>query len=250
MTRNLEAISKDEFTEELTQKFIEKFPTLVRGQRRNLSVLHKFDILDRLGIETVIYNDTNLQSARRFMITPLDSEILLQQHLLPGRYREYLALILYDRSDAGANEPQAEALYQDLRQYRDLLGLNVDDLNNRLLIQRAGLVYDEKMQYGVRPSVLPGLTQVFVPDVLNSGYVSHVPSHFTFNTGVDHGLPHKFDYIRSSQRILRLPTAGDTGLRVLTRLSDNNLDATVSDLRTHKKGKITFVNKDSQGIFL
>jgi len=248
MTKNLEDIpTKDEFTEELTQKFIEKFPTLVRGQRRNSKVLHKFDILDRLGIETVIYDDLNLQSARRFMITPLDSEILLQRHLLPGRYREYLALLLYDRSSGGANEPHAEALYQDVKQYRSSLGLSVDDLNSRLLIQRAGLTYDGNMPYGVRPSILPGVTQIFTPEVLNSG---HVPAEFTFNIGIDHGLPHKFDYIRSSQRILRLPFAGDTGLRVLTRLSDNNLDATVTDLRTNKKGKITFVHKDSNGIFL
>ena len=96
MTKNLEDIpTKDEFTEELTQKFIEKFPTLVKHKRRNSRALHKFDILDRLGIETVIYDDLNLQSARRSMITPLGSEILLQQHLLPCNSSLIMNSMLY-----------------------------------------------------------------------------------------------------------------------------------------------------------
>ena len=244
MARKLEVITtKDEFQEELTAKFKETFPSLVKGPRKNAKVLHKFDMLDRLGIETVIYNSPHLESAQRFPITQLDSEILIQNNQSIN-YREYLALILYDRSLGGANELQAEALYQDLLQNRENLNLGIYDLHSRLLIQRAGLTYDGNMPYGIRPTILLGVTQVFSPEVLNS---ANVPLYFPFILGTDKGLPKKLHYLTDSKRILHLPSIGDRGLRVLTRLSNNDLDAAVKDLRSNEKGKITFVNKDKKG---
>ena len=231
--------TKDEFIDELVYKTIRRFPSLYHNGKQDL--LQGTNILDRLAMESTIYSDFNLQSARRELISPQDSELLISRGEHPNLDRdEYLALVLYDRSVNGANEQQAEALHKSICDHRDSLYINQGEEYSKLLIQRAGLLKDENMPYGVRIRVLPGITRVFPSDILN--YQGH---YLTFDQALNHGLPTRTATLKGGKRRFVTPTLGDNGLRVLVRqsLKDNlNLNASESVLNS-KKGTTTFIKK-------
>lgn len=231
--------TKDEFIDELVYKTTRRFPSLYPNGKQDL--LQGANILDRLAMESTIYGDFNLQSAQRCLITSQDSELIISRGEHPNLDRdEYLALILYDRSVNGANGQQAEALHKSICNHRDSLYINQGEEYSKLLIQKAGLLKDENMPYGVRISVLPGITQVFASDILN--YQGH---YLTFDQALNNGLPTRTATLKGGKRRFITPTLGDNGLRVLVRqsLKDNlNLNASESALNS-KKGTTTFIKK-------
>jgi len=177
-------------------------------------------LIKRLGLITTIYDNSNLRSAGLHPITPEQSEYLLQADNLttPGDNWEDLAMVLYDLSQNGNNSKEAQAIYNSLKDHRQDLGLSKSDLEKKLVIVNAGIEVDKNMNYGVKPIILPGLTQVYTHEVLEK-----VGEDFEFEGyGLDKGLP-LLNQLGDGNRTLYMPDeTEDIGLRVLYR--DGGLD--------------------------
>ena len=183
-------------------------------------------IAKRLALITTIANDSQLRSANVYPITPLQSEILFKEGKLPkpSSYWEDLGLLLYDTSPNGYNPKEAKSLYDSLTQHRQDLGLSQSDLSSRLLVVNAGLEVDVSMPHGVRPIAIPGITQVYHPQILEK-----TGSNYKFEHGLDNGVP-KFDETGKGSRTIYMPGENEIGLRVLIRYRYSDLDAWYWDL--------------------
>ena len=126
---------------------------------------------------------------------------------------EDLALVLYDKSQEGENPREAQALYESLKNHRQALGLSLSDLENRLIIVNPGIEKDNGSNYGVKPIVLLGLTQVYTHEVLSK--VGEDPNFDGY--GLSGGLP-LLKQLGKGDRTLYMPDEkSDIGLRVLFR---------------------------------
>ncbi|HLC55830.1 MAG TPA: hypothetical protein VJJ23_01190 [Candidatus Nanoarchaeia archaeon] len=209
------------YSQELIRKLNERFmgteatfPLFEEGE------VYGGDMVRRAGIETILATDPNLKNLHIKPITPLDSELLLQERRLPkgGYFYESLGLILYDTS--GINSKEARALYKNLGENLESLDITNSILRDRLLIVRPGLEKDPTMPYGIKFVVIPGLTKVYSPDVLN------YDGEHSFEYGLDQGLPH-VEGLDIGNRTICLPTKeSKIGLNVLSKKHNLELDVT------------------------
>lgn len=206
----LELVTK---TNELFENTAARIATEYEGEVRDML------ILKRLALITTLYTDSNLRSANLWPITPLQSELLLKAGELPEptRYSEASGLILW--SLGGCAPKSANCLYESIKEHRNDLGLEEEDLKERLLIVNAGLELVDKgeIEFGVKPVVLPGLTKVYIPEVLDL----KTSPHFTY--GLNQGLPSSNELGRG-ERMLYIPSDNwRAGLSILTRAENLNL---------------------------
>jgi hypothetical protein len=191
-------------TNELFKDTAAAIPLQTSGEAANLYILKRLALITTLS--------KNLGIGLKYPITPLQSEQLLKGGRLPdpSKYWEDLALLLYDRN--GTNPKEAKALYESLKRDRDQLGLSESDLENRLLVINPGIRKDTKMPHGVKPIVLPGITQAYVHPVLGKTGENH-----KFKHGLEYGLP-RVSELGDGDRTLYMPTEDENiGLRVLVR---------------------------------
>jgi len=215
------------------QELIVKNNEFFSGTRAEIPIgssgeVKNMHIMKRAGLVTSIYNNPQLRSMNLYPITPAQSEHLLKVGNLPtpGDNWEDLALVLYDRSSEGENPREAQALYESLKKHKQDLGLSNSDLENRLIVVNPGIEKDDGSNYGIKPIVLPGLTQVYPHESL-----SKVGEDPEFNGyGLNGGLP-LLNRLGSGSRTLYMPDeTKDIGLRVLCRDWDLGLDAWDWDL--------------------
>ena len=229
---------------EFYQEVIAKANELFRGTSAEIPVGNSGQVqnmysLKRFGLITAINNSPQLRSHNFFPITPTQSEHLLKAGVLTNNedYWEDLGLVLYDRSENGYNPREAKALYDSLNKHRQDLGLSVSDLEQRLIVVSPGLEKDSGMPHGVKPIVLPGITQAYTHEVLEK--VGEDPNF------KDYGLKGGFPLIKqlgNGDRTLYMPDeTEDIGLRVLIRGRGSDLGAWDRDLvSSDADGRVNF----------
>ncbi len=220
------------------------------------------NMLKRLAITTVLFEDHHLRNYGILPITPLQSESYLKAGTLPKSNESWedLALIIYDSSDKGTHSRLAQDLSAEIKRFAHCddaranrsyimrspkykgtspaeAGKLIDEeLESKLIIVHAGLEKDSSKEYGVRPVVLPGLTQIYAHDTLNT------QGNNKFEYGLDKGLPFS-DELGHGERTLHLPSQKeDIGLRVLVRTGEFSLKANhphVYEVESHNLGRIT-----------
>ncbi len=213
--------------------------------------LEKATMLHRAALCTAIYNNDNLNKRNFLPITPLQSELWFEiitknwfnksydddpeiKRAYKGYAREwessseYLAFILYNIT--GENSFEASALRESISGHKEILGLNKDDMKRPLIVVHAGLEKDSKSrQYGVKPIVLQGLTQVYTSPpleeairIFDSGidttcYANH---HIFYGFGLEKGLPKispDTRVSRNTRRLIMPNGSSELGLRILQR---------------------------------
>ncbi len=234
-----------EFAQELIRKSNELFAgTKAEIPLKDSGEVPNMYILKRLALITAIYKDPQLQSYGGLLpITPLQSEQLLKDgNLHPEKYWEDLALILYDTK--GTNKNEAQALYESLRNHKDSLNLSQSGLetivllDSKLLVVNAGIEKDSDMPNGVKPIVLPGLTQVYAHPTLEKTGSNH-----NFEYGLERGLPAENE-LGNGSRTLYMPSDEDIGLRVLCRDEGLSLNAWYGDLVSSSSyGRVNFARQ-------
>ena len=128
---------------------------------------------------------------------------------------------MYDRSESGQNPQEAKALYNSLKKHRQDLGLSASDLEQRLIIVSPGLEKDSSMPHGVKPIILPGITQAYTHEVLEKVGEDHNFDGY----GLKGGLP-LIKQLEKGDRTLYMPDeTEDIGLRVLVRDRGSDLYA-------------------------
>ena len=200
-------------------------------------------LIKRMGLISTIANDSNLRSAGLYPITATQSEHLLQAGKLtnPQNNWEDFGMVLYDRSSDGENPQEAQALYDSLKSHRQELGLSESDLENRLIVVNPGAEVDSGMPQGVKPIIIPGITQVYQHEVLEK--VGEEPNFDGY--GLTGGLP-LLNQLGSGSRTLYMPDeTEDIGLRALYRDGGLDLGARVRDLAD--SGGVGRVNFAPQG---
>jgi len=203
-----------DYFQELITKTNERFSgTKAEIPIGNKGEVQNMYILKRIALISTIYNNQNLRNYNLFPITPIQDEHLLKEGSLhhPEKYWEDLALLLYDTN--GYNPKEAQAIYESLKKHRQDLGLSQSDLESKLVVVNAGGEVDADMPHGVRPIILPGLTQVYQHEVLEK-----VGEDSSFDGyGLNGGLP-LINQLGSGGRTLYMPDeTEDIGLRVLYR---------------------------------
>jgi hypothetical protein len=232
---------KDYF-QELIAKVNEKFsgtraeiPTGTSGEVQNMYAIK------RMALVSTISNDLSLQSHGFYPITPMQGEYLLKEGKLPHpeKYWEDLALLLYDIN--GNNPKEAQALKEGIIQHRDELGLSQSDLENRLVIVNAGGEVDSSMPHGVKPIIVPGITQVYAHETLSKTGKNH-----KFEYGLNRGIP-AISELGKGKRTFYMPSEdSNIGLRVLYRNRDHDLNARNWDLAdSYSDGRVNFARSAS-----
>ena len=225
----------DDFGRELITKSNERFkgtkaeiPIKNGGllRRKSEGEVPNMYVLKRLALISTIANDSQLRSGNLWPITPLQSELLFKDGKLPkpSSYWEDLGLLLYDTSPNGYNPKEAQSLYDSLAKHRGEFGLSQSDLSSRLLVVNAGLEIDVSMPHGARPIVIPGVTQIYHPQILEK-----TGNNYKFEHGLDNGVP-KFDETGKGNRTIYMPSEKEIGLRVLVRYWSSVLGARYRDL--------------------
>ena len=91
------------------------------------------------------------------------------------------------------------------------------------------------MPHGVKPIIIPGITQVYAHEILNRTGENH-----TFEYGLDRGLP-AVSEIGSGNRTIYMPSGDNIGLCVLYRDWVLDLEARSGDLAdSGSVGRINF----------
>ncbi len=226
------------YFQELIKKTNERFrgtkaeiPTGTSGEVQNMYAIK------RMALVSTIANNSSLQNQGFYPINPMQSESLLKAGKLPdsSKYWEDLALLLYDTN--GRNLKEAQALKESIIQHRTDLGLSQSDLEKRLVVVSAGGEVDSSMPHGVKPIIIPGITQVYHHEVLEK-----VGETINFDDyGLNGGLP-LFNQLGSGDRTLYMPDeTSDIGLRVLYRYWVLDLIARSDDLTdSNSVGRVTF----------
>ncbi len=210
------------------QELIAKANELFRGTQAEIPVgrdgqVENMYSLKRFGLITAVYNNPQLRSHNLWPITPIQSEHLLKEGVLTNNesYWEDLGLVLYDTSSKGYNPKEAKALHDSLKQHKQELGLSKSDLEARLIIVSPGLEKDSSMPHGVKPIILPGVTQAYTHEVLQKA--GEDPNFEGY--GLKGGLP-LIKQLEKGDRTLYMPDeTEDIGLRVLFRDRYSDLDA-------------------------
>ena len=201
-------------------------------------------LIKRMGLISTIANDSNLRSAGLHPITATQSEHLLKEGKLtnPGDNWEDFGMVLYDRSQSGYNPKEAQAIYDSLKAHRTDLSLSESDLENRLIIVNPGAEVDSSMPHGVKPIIIPGITQVYQHEVLEK--VGEDPNFDGY--GLEGGLP-LLNQLGSGSRTLCMPDeTSNIGLHVLYRDWDRVLGAWSRDLAdSDSDGRVNFVRSTS-----
>jgi len=211
-----------------------EIPTGTSGEVQNMYAIK------RMALVSTIANNPSLQGQGFYPITPMQDESLLKAGKLPdpSKYWEDLALLLYDTN--GNNPQEAQALKESIIQYRTDLGLSQNDLEKRLVIVSAGGKVDSGMPHGVKPIIIPGITQVYTHEILNKTEENH-----NFEYGLDRGLPAVSEIGRGT-RTLYMPSGDNLGLRVLYRYWDRDLYARVDGLaNSDSDGRVNFARSAS-----
>lgn len=137
---------------------------------------------------------------------------------LPDKSKSYiedLALVYYDTN--GQNREEAISIRNSLEENRDQYSLSFSDLENRMLIVNSGLIIDGNARYGVNPVVIPGLTEIYLLDVLKKR------GTYRFSYGLETGLPEEKD-LEKGERYIFFPNEEENlGLRVIYRNFDRGL---------------------------
>ena len=229
-----------QFYQELIAKANERFkgtkaeiPTGKNGQVENMYSLKRF------GLITAIYHNPQLRSRNLWPITPTQSEYLLEAGVLTNdeSYWEDLGLVLYDTHSNEYNPKEAKALQDSLKKHKQDLSLSNSDLEKRLIIVSPGLEKDSSMPHGVKPIVLPGVTQAYTHEVLEK-----VGEDLNFEGyGLKGGLP-LIKQLEKGDRTLYMPNeTKDIGLRVLFRGRSSSLYAWNRDLvGSNDDGRVNF----------
>jgi len=201
-------------------------------------------LIKRMGLISTIANDSNLRSASLHPITATQSEYLLKEGKLTNSEDNWedFGMVLYDRSSSGRNPKEAQVLYDSLKAHRTDLGLSESDLENRLIVVNPGAEVDSSMPHGVKPIIIPGITQVYQHEVLEK--VGEDPSFDGY--GLEGGLP-LLNQLGSGSRTLYMPNeTSDIGLRLLCRGGDHDLDARSDDLaNSSSDGRVNFARSAS-----
>jgi len=195
-------------------------------------------LIKRMGLISTIANDSSLRSANLFPITATQSEYLLQAGKLtnPEDNWEDFGMVLYDRSSSGENSKEAQALYESLKNHKQNLGLSESDLEKRLIVVNPGAEVDLSMPHGVKPIIIPGITQVYQHEILEKTGEINFDGY-----GLNGGLPW-INQLDKGDRTLYMPDETfDIGLRVLYRSGDLDLFARCDDLAdSYSDGRVTF----------
>ena len=203
------------------------------------------NLIKRMGIISTIANDSNLRSYGLFPIIPAQSEYLLKNGKLtnPRDNWEDFGMVLYDLSESGSNPKESKAIHESLKNYRTELGLSESDLEGKLIIANPGAKTDTSMPYGVKPMIIPGITQVYKHEVLEK--VRGKDPMFE-GYGLDGGLP-LIKQLGSGDRQLYLPDeTSDIGVRLLCRCRNLSLDAWNYDLAySSSGGRVNFARSAS-----
>ena len=231
-----------DYFQELISKVNERFSgtraELPTGTSREVQNMYA---IKRMALVSTIANNPSLQSQGFYPITPMQDESLLKAGKLPdpSRYWEDLALLLYDTN--GNNPQEAQALKESIIQHRTDLDLNQSDLEKRLVVVSAGGEVDSSMPQGVKPIIIPGITQVYTHEILNRTGENH-----KFEYGLDRGLP-VISEIGNGDRTIYMPNeTEDIGLRVLCRDGGLGLDAGFGGLAgSGSGGLVNFVRSTS-----
>ena len=232
---------KDYF-QELIAKVNEKFngtraeiPTGTSGEVQNMYAIK------RMALISTIADNPSLQSQGFYPITPMQDEILLKEGKLPHpeKYWEDLALLLYDTN--GENQKESQALKEEIMRHKSELGLSQSDLESRLVIVGAGGEVDSDMPHGVKPIIIPGITQVYAHKTLSKTGKNH-----KFEYGLDRGLP-AISKLGKGKRTLYMPNEdSNVGLRVLCRGRVHDLGAGDRDLAgSGDDGRVNFARSAS-----
>ena len=210
------------------QEVLAKANELFRGTKAEIPAGKSGEVqnmysLKRFGLITAIYNNPQLRNHGLWPITPTQSEYLLKAGVLTNNedHWEDLGLVLYDRSENGENPQEAKAIYDSLKKHRQDLGLSASDLEQRLIIVSPGLEKDSGMPHGVKPIILPGITQVYPHEVLAK---AGEDPNFE-GCGLKGGLP-LIKQLNKGDRTLYMPDeTEDIGLCMLIRGRDSGLIA-------------------------
>ena len=201
-------------------------------------------LIKRMGLISTIANDSNLRSAGLHPITATQSEYLLKEGKLttPEDNWEDFGMVLYDRSQNGYNPKEAQAIYDSLKAHRTDLGLSKSDLENRLIIVNPGAEIDSSMPHGVKPIIIPGITQVYQHEVLEK--VGEDPNFDGY--GLEGGLPLLNQLGSGSRTLYMLDETEDIGLRVLFRYGVLDLSARFRVLAgSFSGGRVNFARSAS-----
>jgi hypothetical protein len=192
-----------EFSRELIQKSNERFEW--NGgyiPHRNTGLVEYFGILQRSALVTTMANDPQLKSYNKWPLTPIQSDLAIKTGNLPqhDKFSEDIAWVLYDTKGLGSsyNLREADALKKSILDHRNALNLSRSDLEEKLLVVNAGLETDSKMPHGVKPAIIPGITQACPYRMLNAN-----PDNFINKDNDFHGL-----YVLRRERLSRPPTRG------------------------------------------
>ena len=229
------------YFQELISKVNERFsgtraeiPAGTSGEVQNMYAIK------RMALVSTITNNPSLQGQGFYPITPMQSESLLKAGKFPdsSKYWEDLALLLYDTN--GENQKESQALKESIVQHRTDLGLSQSDLERRLVIVNAGGEINSDMPHGVKPIIIPGITQVYAHDILDK-----IGENHKFEYGLDRGLP-TVSEIGNGDRTLYMPSGDNIGLYVLYRGRDLDLVARNRYLaRSSVNGRVSFARSAS-----
>jgi len=201
-------------------------------------------LIKRMGLISTIANDSNLRSVGLYPITATQSEYLLKEGKLtnPEYNWEDFGMVLYDRNQNGKNPKEAQALYDSLKSNRQDLNLSLSDLENRLIVVNPGAEIDSSMPHGVKPIIIPGITQVYQHEVLEK--VGEDPNFEGY--GLEGGLPLLNQLGRGSRTLYMPNETSDIGLRVLYRNGGLGLDARGDGLAdSNEHGRVNFARSAS-----
>ena len=237
-------MSYDGAHKDFYQELITKVNEIYKGTKAEILVGTSGEVqgnlIKRMGIISTIANDSSLKSHGLWPITPAQSEYLLKNGKLTnsGSNWEDLALLLYDIN--GENEKEAKYLKESILKNKDSLGLSDSDLEKKLVICNAGLEVDSDFNYGVKPIVIPGITQIYSHEILNKTGKNH-----KFEYALENGLPN-ISEIEKGSRIIYMPSGDNIGLRLLYRSRYSNLGARGRDLASsNSDGRVNFVRSTS-----
>jgi len=228
------------------QELIAKVNEVYSGTKAEIPVgtsgeVQNMYAIKRMALISTIANNPDLQNQGFYPINPLQSESLLKAGKLPdpSKYWEDLALLLYDTN--GKNLKESQALKESIIQYKTDLGLSERDLEKRLVIVNAGGEVDSSMPHGVKPIILPGITDVYTHDILNETGKNH-----KFEYGLEKGLP-AVSEIGNGDRTIYMPSENNNiGLRVLYRDGGLSLNAGDTDLaNSNGNGRVNFARSAS-----
>jgi len=207
-----------------------EIPTGTSGEVKNMYSIK------RMALVSTIVNNPSLQGQGFYPITPMQDESLLKAGRLPNPsgYWEDLALLLYDTR--GNNSQEAQALKESIIQHRTDLDLSQSDLEKRLVIVNAGGEVDLGMSHGVKPIIIPGITQVYSHEILDK-----TGKNYKFEYGLDRGLPAVSEIGKGSRTLYMPNETEDIGLRVLYCYRGLGLLAWVGVLAgSYSSGRVTF----------